>query len=58
MPIITTKPEVKKEKLAIEIHTDVLNEIHNYCKWAKVDINLFIEESAKFVFKKDKEYCP
>lgn len=56
MPIITTKQESKKEKLTIEIHSDVLNEINAYCKWAKVDIDLFLEEAAKFIFKKDKEY--
>ena len=56
MPIITTKQESKKETLSIEIHSDVLSEINTYCKWAKVDIDLFLEEAAKFIFKKDKEY--
>lgn len=56
MPLITTKQESKKDKLTVEIHTDVLDEIHNYCKWAKVDVDLFLEEAAKFIFKKDKEY--
>lgn len=56
MPLITTKQESKKEKITVEIHADVLNEIHHYCKWAKVDVDLFLEEAAKFIFKKDKEY--
>lgn len=56
MPLITNKQESKKEKLTIEIHSDVLNEIHNYCKWAKVNLDLFLEEASKFIFKKDKEY--
>ena len=56
MPIITAQKEEKKEKVSIEIHADVLTEIHNYCKWAKVEIDLFLEEAAKFIFKKDKEY--
>lgn len=56
MPLITTKQEVKKDKLTVEIHGDVLNDIHEYCKWAKIDVNFFLEEAAKFVFTKDKEY--
>lgn len=56
MPLITAQKEDKKETVSVEMHADVLNEIHNYCKWAKIDINLFLEEAAKFIFKKDKEY--
>lgn len=56
MPLITAQKEERKEKVSIEIRSDILNDINNYCKWAKVDINLFLEEAAKFVFKKDKEY--
>ena len=56
MPLITTKQEVKKDKLTIEIHGDVLDDIHEYCKWAKIDVDFFLEEAAKFVFTKDKEY--
>jgi len=56
MPLITVKKEAKKESLSIEIHADVLNEINNYCKWAKIDVDLFLEEAAKFIFKKDREY--
>lgn len=56
MPLITIKQESKKESLTIEIHADVLNEIHTYCKWAKVSVDLFLEEASKIIFKKDKEY--
>lgn len=56
MPLITKKQEAKKEKLTIQMHADVLNEVHNYCNWAKVEVDLFLEEAAKFIFKKDREY--
>ena len=56
MPLIQNRQESKKESLTIEIHTDVLNEIHTYCKWAKVSVDLFLEEASKIIFKKDKEY--
>lgn len=56
MPLISERKEEKKETVSIEIQSDVLNDINNYCKWAKVNMNVFFEEAAKFIFKKDKEY--
>ncbi len=57
MAIINGARATNKEKLKIEINSDVLETIQNYCKWAGIDnIDFFIEEAACFVFSKDKDW--
>ena len=57
MPIISKSPSLKKEKVTVEIHEDVLHRIKQYCDSAGItDLGFFMEESAKIVFAKDKEF--
>jgi hypothetical protein len=55
MAIIQKKVSEKKDKVKVEINSEVMSKINEYCKWADVDdIGFFFEESAQFVFSKDK----
>lgn len=46
-----------KEKLKVEISSEVLQKIEAYCQWSKIDdVSFFIEEAACYVFAKDKEW--
>lgn len=57
MAIIKVKKTSSKEKIKEELSSDILKEIKEYCAWASVDdVGFFIEEAARFVFSKDKEW--
>jgi hypothetical protein len=57
MAIIQKKIADKKDKLKVEINSKILSQIKEYCAWANVDdLGFFIEESAQFVFSKDKKW--
>lgn len=57
MAIISGNQARKKEKVKIEIHADILEQIQNYCEWASInDLGFFIEEASLFVFSKDKDW--
>jgi len=57
MAIIQKKIVDKKDKLKVEINAEILSQIKEYCAWADVDdLGFFIEESAQFVFSKDKKW--
>lgn len=57
MAIIQKKISEKKDKVKVEINSEVMSTINEYCKWADVDnIGFFFEEAAQFVFSKDKEW--
>lgn len=57
MAIINGNRAFKKSELAVEVNTEVLEEIKAYCAWANIsDISFFFEEAATFVFAKDKEW--
>lgn len=57
MAIINGTRATNKDKIKIEINSEVLKTIQNYCKWADIDnIDFFIEEAACFVFSKDKDW--
>lgn len=57
MAIIKQKPDMKKEKIKIELSEETYKMINEYCAWTQIqDISYFIEEAANFVFKKDKEW--
>ncbi|WP_058533875.1 hypothetical protein [Legionella saoudiensis] len=57
MPIISGSQAQIKEKLKVEIHADILEQIQKYCEWASInDLGFFIEEASRFVFAKDKEW--
>ena len=57
MAIISGIKSTKKEKIKVTINSSVLQEINDYCQWAGIDdVDFFIEESACFVFGKDKEW--
>lgn len=57
MAIIQKKFSEKKDKVKVEINSEVMSKINEYRKWADVDdIGFFFEEAAKFVFSKDKKW--
>jgi hypothetical protein len=57
MAIIQKKASEKKDKVKVEINSEVMSKVNEYCKWADVDdIGFFFEEAAQFVFSKDKKW--
>lgn len=57
MPIISKKESIDMKKIKSEISAEIFNKIEKYMKWADIpNIGHFIEESAKLVFSKDKEW--
>jgi hypothetical protein len=57
MALISKARLNKKEKIKVEINSDVLQKIKAYCKWSQIDdIGYFFEEAACFIFVKDKEW--
>lgn len=57
MALISKARFNQKEKIKVEISSEVLQKIEEYCQWSKIDdISFFIEEAACYVFAKDKEW--
>lgn len=57
MAIINGTRASKKSNVNIDITAEILEEIKAYCAWANIsDIAFFFEESASFVFAKDREW--
>ncbi len=57
MALINAKKLPEKEKIKIEINKDIYSEIKEYCAWAGIgEIDHFFEESAAFIFSKDKDW--
>ena len=57
MPLINATCSIKKEKIKAEINQDIHQKINEYCAWAKIDdIGFFIEEAARFIFTKDRDW--
>lgn len=57
MPIISSEPVKKKERIKIDINAESSAEIQEYMKWANItDLSFFFEEAANFVLSKDKEW--
>lgn len=57
MPLITEAKSIEKEKIKLDIDSEILNEIRQYCAWANIkDINHFFEEAATYIFSKDKDW--
>jgi hypothetical protein len=57
MAIIKIKNSSRKEKITGVINSDVAKKIAEYCRWANIDdLGFFIEESANFIFSKDKDW--
>lgn len=57
MPVLNGKFSIQKKKVKLEISTELLDKINQYCSWAEInDISYFFEEAACFVFAKDKEW--
>ena len=57
MALISKARFNQKEKLKVEISSEVLRKIEAYCQWSGIDdISYFIEEAACYVFAKDKEF--
>ena len=56
MALISAKKIEDKEKIKIDIDRTIYEEIQKYCAWAGInEIGHFFEESALFVFSKDKD---
>lgn len=57
MAIISSKRPAQKEKIKTMVCSETVKQINEYCEWANIDdIGFFIEESASFIFSKDKEW--
>tara|TARA_R110002126_G_scaffold286751_1_gene438866 strand:- start:1494 stop:1709 length:216 start_codon:yes stop_codon:yes gene_type:complete len=57
MALINGNIQTKKEKIKANINVEIASKITEYCTWANIDdIGFFIEEAARFVFSKDKEW--
>ena len=57
MAIINGKRSTQKDRIKAMVCSDTVKQINEYCEWANIDdIGFFIEESAAFIFSKDKEW--
>jgi hypothetical protein len=56
MALITPKKQLETKKIKLEITNETFLEIEKYCSWAGVDLNHFLEEAAKLVLLKDKDW--
>ncbi|MGQ3891485.1 hypothetical protein [Legionella sp. CNM-4043-24] len=57
MALISKAGFKQKEKIKVELSSEVLKKIEAYCQWSQIDdIGFFIEEAACYVFSKDKEW--
>ncbi|STX29365.1 Uncharacterised protein [Legionella beliardensis] len=57
MPIINGNHLQKKNKLNIQLNSEIFDKINAYCAWANItNISLFIEEAANLVFAKDRDW--
>jgi len=57
MALISKAGFKQKEKIKVEVSTEVLKKIEAYCQWSQIDdIGFFIEEAACYVFSKDKDW--
>lgn len=57
MALISKARFNQKEKVKVEINSEVLQKIEAYCKWSQIDdLSFFFEEAACYVFAKDKEW--
>ena len=57
MPIITPNQAKTYEKIRIQVSSDLLEEVKNYCKEFSIpQIEEFFVEAAKYVLKTDKDW--
>ena len=57
MPLIKAKKKIEKDQLRINIDSNLLTNIKNYCDWAGVQkIDEFLEQAAQYILTKDKEW--
>ena len=57
MPIITSNQAKNLEKIRIQVPSDLLEEVKNYCKEFSIsEIENFFNEAAKYVLKTDKDW--
>lgn len=57
MALIASEKILDKEKIKLDLDQGVLAEINQYCSWANIsNIEHFIEEAARFIFSKDKDW--
>lgn len=57
MPLIKKPAEaIEKIQTRIRLSQDVKQEMEAYCQWANISFDYFIEQAAKFLFSKDKDW--
>lgn len=56
MAIISKRKTTEKEKIKLDINKDIYIDIRKYCSWAEIEIDYFFEESAQYIFSKDKKW--
>lgn len=57
MALISKARINQKEKIKVEVSSEILRKIEAYCEWSQIeDVSFFIEEAACYVFNKDKEW--
>ena len=57
MALIERKKEIQKDRVKIEMSSEILSKIDEYMKWADIDdLGYFLEESAMLVFKSDRDW--
>ena len=55
--IINGTKHSNKEQIKVVLSSEIVFEIEEYCRWARIDnLGLFIEEAACFIFEKDKDW--
>lgn len=57
MALISKARFNQKEKIKVDVSSEVLKKIEAYCQWSQIeDISFFLEEAACYVFAKDKDW--
>ena len=57
MPVISAQKQPERDRIKIEINSEIAAEVKAYMQWADIkDLSFFFEEAASFVLSKDKEW--
>ena len=57
MPVISAQKQPERDRIKIEINSEIAAEVKAYMQWADIkDLSFFFEEAANFVLSKDKEW--
>lgn len=57
MALISKARFNQKEKIKLEISSELMKKIEAYCRWSEIDdVSFFFEEAAWYILAKDKEW--